>query len=159
MGSEMCIRDSPGVGLGGLVPRTASAVLGGLVPCTESAVLGGLLFTSADYCDFRTHEPHMRIDDLSAPSGDSLLVFLHPSPPSIAAPAAGGLCLQPTTIRFGLRRTYRGRHGLRRSPCCRDGRRSADSFKGVLHRGLTRSRPRARPRPPLPRLAPRCLRR
>ena len=46
-----------GVGLGGLVPRT------------ESAVLGGLSFTSADYCDFRTHGPHMRIDDLSAPSG------------------------------------------------------------------------------------------
>ena len=59
----------PGVGLGGLVPRAASAVLGGLVPCTESAVLGGLLFSSADYCDFRTHGPHMRIDDLSAPSG------------------------------------------------------------------------------------------
>ena len=47
----------PGVGLGGLVPRT------------ESAVLGGLPFTSADYCYFRTHGPHMRIDDLSAPSG------------------------------------------------------------------------------------------
>ena len=58
----------PGVGLGGLVPRTASAVLGGLVPRTESAVLGGLPFT-ADFCDFRTHGPHMRIDDLSAPSG------------------------------------------------------------------------------------------
>ena len=27
-------------------------------------------------------------------------MFLRPSPPSIAAPAAGGLCLQPTTIRF-----------------------------------------------------------
>ena len=49
----------PGVGFGGLVPRTASAVLGGLVPRTESAVLGGLPFTSADYCDFRTHGPHI----------------------------------------------------------------------------------------------------
>ena len=58
-----------GVGLGGLVPRAASAVLSGLVPHTESAVLGGLPFTSADYCDFRAHGPHMRIDDLSAPSG------------------------------------------------------------------------------------------
>ena len=47
----------PGVGLGGLVPRN------------ESAVLGGLPFTSADYCDFCTHGPRMRIDDLSAPSG------------------------------------------------------------------------------------------
>ena len=55
--------------MGGLVPGTASAVLGGLVPRTESAVLGGLHFISADCCDFRTHGPHMRIDDLSAPSG------------------------------------------------------------------------------------------
>ena len=47
----------PGVGFGGLVPRT------------ESAVLGGLIFTSADLCDFRTHGPRMRIDDFSAPSG------------------------------------------------------------------------------------------
>ena len=43
--------------------------MGGLVPRTDSAVLGGLPFPSADYCDFRTHGPHMRIDDLSAPSG------------------------------------------------------------------------------------------
>ena len=59
--------------MGGLVPRAASAVMGGLVPHTESAVLGavlgGLPFTSADYCDFRTRGPHMRVDDLSAPSG------------------------------------------------------------------------------------------
>ena len=47
----------PGVGLGGLVPRT------------ESVVMGGLPFTSGDYCDFRTYGSHMRIDDLSAPSG------------------------------------------------------------------------------------------
>ena len=46
----------PGVGLSGLVPRT------------ESAVLGGLPFTSADFCDFRTHGPRMRIDELSIPS-------------------------------------------------------------------------------------------
>ena len=46
----------PGVGLGGLVPRT------------ESAVLDGLPFTSADYCDFRTHGPRMRVDNPSAPS-------------------------------------------------------------------------------------------
>ena len=48
---------TPGVGLGGLVPRT------------ESAVLGGLPFTSSDFRDFRTHGPRMRIDDLSALSG------------------------------------------------------------------------------------------
>ena len=42
--------------------------MGGLVPRTESAVLGGLPFTSADYCDFRTHGPRMRVDNPSAPS-------------------------------------------------------------------------------------------
>ena len=46
----------PGVGLGGLVPRT------------DSAALGGLPFTSADFCDFRTHGPRISIDDLSFPS-------------------------------------------------------------------------------------------
>ena len=76
--------------------------------------------------------------------------FLHPSPPSIAAPAAGGLCLQPTTIRFGLRRTHRGRHGLRRSPCCPDGRRpcldwlsGAPTVKPSWDRISTRTRRRA----------------
>ena len=47
----------PGVGLGGLVPRT------------ESAVLGGIPFTSADFRDFRAHGPRMWIDDISAHSG------------------------------------------------------------------------------------------
>ena len=43
--------------------------MGGLVPRTESAVLGGLAFT-ADFYDFRTHGQRIiRIDDLSAPSG------------------------------------------------------------------------------------------
>ena len=43
--------------------------MGGLMPLTESAVFVALPFTSADYCDFRTHGPRMRMDDLSAPSG------------------------------------------------------------------------------------------
>ena len=43
--------------------------MGGLTPRTESAVLGGLPFTFAGFCDFRTHGPRMRIDELSAPSG------------------------------------------------------------------------------------------
>ena len=43
--------------------------MGELVPRTESAVLGGFPFTSADYCDFRTHGQYMRIDDHSTPSG------------------------------------------------------------------------------------------
>ena len=66
----------PRVGLGGLVPRTESAVLGGLPftsadycdSRTECAVLGGLPFTSADFSDFRTHAPLIRIDGLSVPS-------------------------------------------------------------------------------------------
>ena len=46
----------PGVGLGGLMPRT------------ESNALGGLLLTLADFCDFRTQGPRMRLDDLPTPS-------------------------------------------------------------------------------------------
>ena len=46
----------PGVGLGGLMPRT------------ESNALGGLPLTLADFCDFRTHGPRMRLDDLPTPS-------------------------------------------------------------------------------------------
>ena len=49
---------TPGVGLGGLVPRP------------ENAVLGGLPFASSDFRDFRAHEPRMRIDDLSDFLGD-----------------------------------------------------------------------------------------
>lgn len=48
---------TPGVGLGGLVPRL------------DSAVFGGLPFTSSDWRDFGAHGPRMRIDDISAPSG------------------------------------------------------------------------------------------
>ena len=46
----------PGVGLGGLVPRT------------ESTLRGELPFISTDFCDFCTHGQRLRIDDLSAPS-------------------------------------------------------------------------------------------
>ena len=59
----------------------------------------------------------------------SLAVILHPSPPSIAIPAAGGFACSRQRFRFGLCRTHRGRHGLRRSPGCRDDRRPADSIK------------------------------
>ena len=55
--------------LGGLVPHTESTVLGGLVPRTEHAALGGLPVTSTAFYDFRTHEPRIRIDGLSAPPG------------------------------------------------------------------------------------------
>ena len=68
MGSEMCIRDSP-VEDGGIylirvcgLNTPSSPIpgvgLGGLVPRTEGAVLGGLPFTSANFCDFRTHNTY-----------------------------------------------------------------------------------------------------
>ena len=46
----------PGVGLGRLVPRT------------ERTAFGGFPLTSANFSDFRTHGPRMRVDDLSASS-------------------------------------------------------------------------------------------
>ena len=71
----------PGVGLGGPVRRTErtalgglvrlaeSTVLGGLVPRTEHAALGGLPLTSTVFNDFRSHEPRIRINGISAPPG------------------------------------------------------------------------------------------
>ena len=56
----------PGVGLGGLVPRTESISLGRLVPRNESAGLGGLTLTSADFYGVCTHRPRIRIDGISA---------------------------------------------------------------------------------------------
>ena len=54
------------IALGGLATLAASAVLGGLVPNTEHAALGGLPLTSTAFSEFRTHEPRVRIDSLSA---------------------------------------------------------------------------------------------
>ena len=64
--------------LGGIVPRTEIMALEGLVPLAEStilgvprteyAVLGGLPLTSTAFHGFRTHEPRIRIDGLSASS-------------------------------------------------------------------------------------------
>ena len=50
-------------------PQTERAALGGLVPRTERAALGGLSLTSTEFHDFRTHEPRITIDGLSASSG------------------------------------------------------------------------------------------
>ena len=61
-------------------------------------------------------------------------MFLPPSSPLVAVPAAGGFCLQLTS-RFGFSRTHRGRHGLCRSPGCRDDRRPADSFFKEFYTG------------------------
>ena len=46
-----------------------STVLGGLVPRIELAAMGGLPLTSASFHDFRTHEPRIMIDGLSASPG------------------------------------------------------------------------------------------
>ena len=54
-------------------------------------------------------------------------MFLHPSPPSIAVPAAGGLCLQPTTI--SLRSLPYPPRSARAPQKCRDDRCPADSLK------------------------------
>ena len=84
-------------------------------------------------------------------------MFLTPSPPSIAVPAAGGFAFSRQRFRFGFCRTHRGRHGLRRSSGCRDDCRPADP--GVLHRGPTPLGPPARQCPPLSGVALRRLRR
>ena len=55
--------------LGGREPLAENTILGGLVPRTEHAALGGLPLTSTAFHDFRTHEPRVRIDGLSASPG------------------------------------------------------------------------------------------
>ena len=145
--------------MGGLVPRAASAVLGGLVPRTDSAVLGGLLFTSAAYCDFRTHGPHMRIDDLSAPSGR----FIARVPASVTTvdrcPGRGRNF--PAADNDSLRSSPYPPRSARAPQKPLLPRRPSPSrlLRGVLLRGVIRLSPRANPRPPLSRLALRCPRR
>ena len=149
----------PGVGLSGLLPRAAGAVLVGLVPRTEGAVLGGLPFTFADYCDFRTHGPHMRIDDLSAPSG-RFIARVSASVTTVDRCPGRGRNF-PAADNDSLRSSPYPPRSARAPQKPLLPRRPSPSrlLKGVLHRGLTRSRPRARPRPPLPRLALRHPRR
>ena len=87
-------------------------------------------------------------------------MFLPPSPPPIVVPAASQFLLEPTplSLRFmpypprTARAPQKPRLPRRPSP-----RRLL--FQGVLHRGPTRSRPPARPCPPLGRLALEHLRR
>ena len=150
----------PGVVSGGLVPRTERAGLSGLVPLIESAVLGEIPLTSTDCCDFRTHGPRMKVDDLCGISRSFVArVSASVTPPSIAVSAAGGPCLQPITmsLRFlpypprSARVPQKPRLPRRPSP--------SGLLQGFLHRGPTRSRPQTRPRPPLFRLALRRPRR
>ena len=123
----------PGVGWGGLVPRT------------EGAVLGGLPFTSADYCDFRTHGSHMRIDDLSAPSG-RFVARVSASVATVDRCPGRGRAL-PAADNDSLRSSPYPPRSARPPQKLLLPRRPSPSrlFQGVLHRGLTRSRPRARP--------------
>ena len=50
-------------------PRAESTALGGFVPRTEDSILDGLPPAFKAFHDFRTHEPRIRIDGLSAPPG------------------------------------------------------------------------------------------
>ena len=125
--------------LGGLVPRTESTAFGGLVPLAESTVsrglvprtehtaLGGLLLTFTAFHDCCTHEPRIGLTAFLLPRGDSSLVFLPPSPPPKAVPAAGRSFLPLSPFRFGFCHTHRRRHGLRRRPGSSDAHRTVDS--------------------------------
>ena len=113
----------PGVGLGGLVPRT------------ESAVLGGHPFTSTDFCDFRTHGPRTRIDDLSALSGVRRSCFCLRHHRRLLSQPRAGFAGSRQRFHFRFRRTHRGWHGRRRSPGCLDDRRPADSFFKEFYTG------------------------
>ena len=86
-------------------------------------------------------------------------MFLHPSPPSIAAPAAGGPCLQPTTLPFRCSPYPQRSARAPQKPLLPRCQSPSRLLRGVLFRGLIRLSPRANPRPPLPRLASRRSRR
>ena len=113
--------------LGGLEPLAESTVLGGLVPRTEHAALGGLPLTSTAFHDFRTHEPRIRIDGLSASPGR----FVARVSASVATTegCTGRGSISPaadTVFASFFCHTHRGWHGLRRSPGCSDAHRTAD---------------------------------
>ena len=80
-------------------------------------------------------------------------MFLHPPPPSIALPAAGGARVQPTTI--SLRYLLYPPWPARTPQKPRLPRRQWPNrlLSGARYKGLTQSSPRARPRPFLPCLA------
>ena len=102
---------------------------------------------------FRTHGPHMRIDDLYAPSG-RFVVRVSASVATVDRCPGRGRAL-PAADNDSLRSSPYPPRSARAPQKPLLPRRPSLSrlLQGVLHRGLTRSRPRARPRPPLPRLA------
>ena len=115
--------------------------------------MGGLLFTSADYCDFRTHGPHLRIDDFSAPSG-RFVARVSASVATVNRCPGHGRALPAADNDSLWSSPYPPRSARALQKPLLSRRPSPSRFlQGVLHKGLTRSRPRVRPRPPLPRLA------
>ena len=96
--------------------KTPYVGLGG-VPRPENAVLGGLPFASSEFRDSSAHGLQIRIYDISSPLGDSLLVRLPQSLPSIAAPAAEQFFLPhtPLLLRF-LPCLLRAARALQKSP-------------------------------------------
>ena len=174
----------PGVGLGGLAPHAESTVLGGLVPHTESTAfsgleplaestvlgrlvprtehtaLGGLPLASTAFHDFRTHEPRIRIDGLSASPG-RLVARVSSSVATTEGCTARGSISLPLTL-FSLRllpfpsRTARApqKPWLQPPPS-----HSRLLYPGVLHRRRSRPRPPVRLCPSPPSLALQPLRR
>ena len=141
-------------------PRSESTALGGLMPRTEHAVLGGLPLTSTIFHDFRAHEPRMRIDGLSASTGNSSLVFLASVAAAKGGTGRGSISPAADTV-FASFLPYPSRAArapqqpkLQRRPS-----RSRVLYHGVLRRRRTLPRPTVRPRPSLPCLALQPLRR
>ena len=105
--------------LGGLVPLAESTVLGELVPRTEHAALGGISLTSTAFHDCRTHEPRLRIDSLSAPQGRFVARVSASIATTESCTGRGSISTAAETVfAFGFCHVHRGRHGLRRRPGC-----------------------------------------
>ena len=81
--------------------RAESTALGGLEPRTEHAVLSGLPLTPTDFYDFRTHEPRIWIDGISAPPGRLVARVCASVATAKVVPAAGRFRLPVTP--FSLR--------------------------------------------------------
>ena len=128
------------------------------MPRTESAVFPALPFTSSDFCDFRTHRPRMRIDDLSALSG-SFVARVSASVTAVdRCPGRGRVLLAAGNDFASVSAVPPSSARAPQNP--RLPRRPSPSrlhFQGVLHRGPTPSIPLARPCPHLSRLALRRL--
>ena len=137
----------PGVGLGGLIPRT------------ENNALGRLPLTLADFCNFRTHGPRVRLDGLPTPSRrfvtrvSASTATVDSSPGLEGASRAANydfasVFAVPTVV---SKNSAEIPAATRQSP--------NRLLPGARCKGLTQSSPRARSRPSLPCLALRRPRR